>query len=226
VLSAKVYGHPEVFDTVLTAHLPALLSVWEDPPMWWFIRYRDPAPHLRLRLHLASRDHYGQAAVRVGAWAAGLRRRGLIGDLTLDTYHPETARYGSGTALSAAEAVFAADSAAVLAQLTVLAAAREMHPHALTAVSMVDLAAAMTGSLRAGMRWLIDHARTDPDAGCDRRVLRQAFDLADVGGDRSLLYAKPGSLRIAAAWQARGEPRPPTRPVWPPLPTPWELTRC
>ncbi|MGH7750353.1 MAG: thiopeptide-type bacteriocin biosynthesis protein, partial [Candidatus Dormibacteria bacterium] len=143
VLFAKVYGHPDVFDTILTDHLPALLSAWDDPPKCWFVRYRDPAPHLRLRLHL---HDYGQAAVRVGVWAADMRRRGLIGDLVLDTYHPETARYGSGAAMAAAEAVFATDSAAVLAQLTALAAAREVHPHALTAASLVDLACTMTGS--------------------------------------------------------------------------------
>jgi thiopeptide-type bacteriocin biosynthesis protein len=205
VLSARVYGHPEVFDTVLTAHLPALLSVWEDPPLWWFIRYRDPAPHLRLRLHLASRHDYGSAVIHLGAWAAGLRRRGLIGDLTLDTYHPEMTLYGSGAALRAAEAVFAADSAAVLAQLTVLAAAREMHPHALTAVSMVHLAVAMTGSLPAGMRWLIDHARTDPVVRCDRGVLRQAVNLADASGNRTAPHSTPGGPRIAAVWQARRE---------------------
>ena len=131
VLFAKVYGDPEVFDTILTRCLPELWSAWPEPPTWWFVRYQDPRPHLRLRLHLASAQDYGTAAVRVGAWGADLRRRGLAGDLDLDTYQPETPRYGSGPALTAAEALFAADSAAVLAQLTVLAAARDVHPYAL-----------------------------------------------------------------------------------------------
>lgn len=205
ILFAKVYGHPDVFDTILANHLPALLSTWDEPPMWWFIRYRDPAPHLRLRLHLPSCHDYGQAAVRVGAWAAELRRRGLIGDLTLDTYHPETARYGSGAAQAAAQAVFSADSAAVLTQLTALAASRETHPHALTAASLVDLTIAMRGSLPAGTHWLIDHAHPGPAAACDRGVLRQAVSLADLGGDRAALHTRPGGPRIAAAWQARRE---------------------
>jgi len=200
VLFAKVYGHPEGFDQILTGHLPDLLSSWEQPPMWWFVRYRDPDPHLRLRLHLTDGD-YGPAAARVGPWATELRRCGLIGDLTLDTYHPETPRYGSGAALAAAEAVFAADSAAVLAQLTALTATCQVHPYALTAASLVDLASALAGSLPAGMRWLIEHPETGRACAYDREVLRQAISLADEDG--AALQAIPGGPQITAAWQVR-----------------------
>lgn len=60
VLFAKVYGHPDVVNTILTRHLPTLLAAWDEPPVWWFVRYRTPAPHLRLRLHHL--QDYGQAA--------------------------------------------------------------------------------------------------------------------------------------------------------------------
>ncbi|MCW2948941.1 MAG: Lantibiotic dehydratase domain protein [Actinoallomurus sp.] len=203
VLFAKVYGHPDVFDTILTRYLPELLSTWEEPPRWWFVRYRDPRPHLRLRLHLARAHDYGKAVVRVGAWTADLRRRGLVGDLALDTYYPETARYGSGAAQTAAEALFAADSAAVLAQLETLATAREVHSHALTAASMVDLASALTGSLPAGMRWLIDHANIGPTPAPDRDIVRQTIRLADLSGDRTAFHAIAGGPQITAAWRAR-----------------------
>jgi thiopeptide-type bacteriocin biosynthesis protein len=203
VLFAKLYGHPDGFDTILTRHLTALLSAWDEPLMWWFVRYRDPDPHLRLRLHLASGHGYGQAADRLGAWAAGLRRRGLTSDLVLDTYHPETARYGSGAALAAAEAVFAADSSAVVAQLAALAVSREVSPRALTAASLVDLASAMAGGLSAGMRWLIDHAHMGQAPAFDRDVLRQAVSLASFNADRSALQAISGGPQIAATWQAR-----------------------
>lgn len=211
VLSAKLYGHPDGFDTILVDHLPALLSAWDEPPMWWFVRYRDPDPHLRLRLHLVSGHDYGQAASRVGAWAADLRRRRLIGDLTLDTYHPETARYGSGAALAAAEAVFATDSTAVLAQLAALTASRQVHPPALTAASLVDLTSAVAGSLPAGRRWLIDHPFAHGHGGgvpaSNRDVLRQAVDLADLdqeeNGGTAALHTIPGGSQIAAVWQAR-----------------------
>ncbi|MGH3977873.1 MAG: lantibiotic dehydratase [Pseudonocardiaceae bacterium] len=213
VLYATLACHPDVVDTILTGHLSALLAGWDDPPLWWFVRYRSPAPHLRLRLHC--RQDYGRAAVRVGAWAAELRRRGLAGDLALCTYEPETARYGSGAVMAAAEALFAADSVAVLAQLTALSArpkeagGRVVHPQALTAVSLVDLVCAVTGSRQAGMRWLVDHPELAGHARVDRDVQRQALDLAGVNVGSSIrsgsstLSSIPGGARISSAWQAR-----------------------
>ncbi|MEU7861421.1 lantibiotic dehydratase [Nonomuraea sp. NPDC049141] len=203
VLFAKLYGHPGVVDTILTKHLCDLLETWDEPPMWWFVRYRDPRPHLRLRLHLAGGHEYGPAAARVGAWAADLRGRGLVGDLVLDTYHPETARYGSGEVLAAAEAAFAADSVAVVAQLAALATARQVHPHALTAASLVDLTAAMAKDQAAGVRWQIDHPPRGPAPASDRAVVRQAVGLADLSEDRAALRAIRGGSRIVAAWQDR-----------------------
>lgn len=202
VLFAKLHGHPDAFDTILIRHLPTLLAMWEVPPPWWFVRYHHPAPHLRLRLHHL--QDYGLAAARVGSWAAELRRRGLVGDLTLDTYHPETGRYGPGPAMAAAELLFAADSVAVLAQLTALADLPEIHPQALTAVSMVDLVRAMTGSRAAGMRWLVDHAKLAGHMPIrDREVLRQALNLADLDADGPALRSIPGGSAISAAWHAR-----------------------
>ncbi|MFI6498144.1 lantibiotic dehydratase [Nonomuraea typhae] len=200
VVYAKLYGHPAVVDTILTRHLPELLRTWEDgPPMWWFVRYRDPRPHLRLRLHLTGAREYGRAAARLGTWAAGLRDRGLIGDLVLDTYHPETARYGPGEALAAAHAAFAADSAAVLAQLGTLAAARRVHPHALTAASLADLAAALLGGRAEGAQWLIRHPEAGPAPAGRRELARQVLDLTGENAPADL----PGGAEIAAAWRDR-----------------------
>ncbi|MCA2228888.1 lantibiotic dehydratase [Nonomuraea aurantiaca] len=203
VLYAKLYGDPGVVDTILTGHLPELLETWDEPPMWWFVRYRDPRPHLRLRLHLAGEHDYGPSAARVGAWAAELRGRGLVGDLVLDTYHPETARYGSGEVLADAEAVFAADSVAVVAQLAALSATRHVHPHALTAASLVDLTAALVRGRAAGARWQIDHPLAEHAAPNDRGVVRQAVGLADPSGGWAALAALPGGSRIVGAWEER-----------------------
>jgi lantibiotic biosynthesis protein len=201
VLYAKLYGNLDVFDTILTDHLPALLAGWDEAPLWWFVRYRDPAPHLRIRLRTPD---YGTSAARVGAWAADLRRCGLVGDLTLDTYRPETARYGGGAAIAAAEALFAADSTAAVAQLAAFTAMRGVHPHALTAVSLADLACALLGSQPAGMRWLIDHADLAARVAIrDRDVLRQAVTLADLDAASPTLSAVPGCSGIVAAWYAR-----------------------
>ncbi|WP_322768554.1 lantibiotic dehydratase [Frankia sp. Cr1] len=210
VLFAKLYCHPDVVDTILTRHLPALLDAWEGPPRWWFVRYRDPAPHLRLRLHLvpdargSTDGGYGRATVWVGAWAEQLRAQRLIGDLVLDTYHPETARYGDGAALAAAENLFAADSVAAVTQLAAQAANRALHPAALTAVSLVDLTCAWIGGRPAGMRWLLDNLRA-AGAPVNRPVLRQAIALSRTCDGRPVPDAAIGQLPAAvwAAWRAR-----------------------
>jgi lantibiotic biosynthesis protein len=201
VLYAKLYGNPDTFDTILTDHLPTLLAGWDEAPLWWFVRYRDPAPHVRIRLRTAD---YGTSAARVGAWAADLRRCGLVGDLTLDTYRPEIARYGGGAAMAAAEALFAADSAAAVAQLAALTGMRGVHPQALTAVSLVDLVSALLGGRPAGMRWLVDHAELAARGAIgDRDVLRQAVTLAGLDAASPTRPAVPGCSGIAAAWHAR-----------------------
>ncbi|MCZ4123541.1 lantibiotic dehydratase [Streptomyces sp. H39-S7] len=199
VVYVKLYGRPEVFDTLLTDHVPALLARWVTPPQWWFVRYRHPAPHLRIRLHDAD---CARAVGRVAAWANGLRQLGLIGEITFDTYHPEIGRYGTGAAMAAAEALFAADSAAICTQLAALSVPGDLHPQALTAASLADLAVAMTGSRSAGLRWLIDHSQLAGGGPMqDRDMRRQTLLIA--GGQ--VLDELRGGQQIVAAWAARAQ---------------------
>lgn len=198
ILLAKLYTDPSVFDTILVRHLPELLDQWPTPPPWWFIRYRDPHPHLRLRLHP---DEQGDTFTRVSTWAARLRDQGLLGALAFDTHLPETARYGDGDAHIAAEALFAADSAAVLAQLMTLHGDRTLPPQALIAAGMVDLIASLTGDIEAGTRWLVDHGDIGASDRPSRDIVRRAVQLTQPGGISGL----PGGRMIADAWAGSAE---------------------
>ncbi|GIG63199.1 hypothetical protein Lfu02_75710 [Longispora fulva] len=189
MLSARLLTTPELMDTILTRGLPALLAQWETPPEVWFLRMRHPEPHLRLRVHTAD---YGTAAMRVGRWAEQLRQHGWIGDLVLDTYRPETHRYGPHACMDTAELLFTADSAAAQAQLDV-ARQRCVDLRALTAVSMVDLAGAMLGGPAAGREWLIAHPELAADTPTDRTVLRQSLAVA----------SNPDDDLLAEAWTRR-----------------------
>ncbi|MGH8902522.1 MAG: lantibiotic dehydratase [Egibacteraceae bacterium] len=202
-LYVKLYGHPDRQTAILTTHLPALLSTWGRPPQWWFMRYQDPEPHLRLRIRLPSADAFGETAQRVGAWAAGLRRLGLIGQVQLDTYYPESGRFGDGAATAAAESVFAADSAAAIAQLTHSGRSGEPHQHAIIAASLVDLATSFTGGTGDGMHWLIEHVSKTPIQAPAREVHDQAIRLANPHDHSATLRAIPGGEHIAAAWARR-----------------------
>lgn len=191
VLSARLYTDPALFDLIVTDYLPALTEGWDRLSQWWFVRYRDPRHHLRLRLHAGD---CGDAAARVGRWTEELRRQGLASDLVLDTYRPETGRFGTGPALAAAETYFAADSAAAAAQL---ASAGALDPKALTAASLTGLAAAFLGGRHAGMRWLAGHpvpAGPDP---LDPEARRQALVMTSSGDGDTV----PADVRLA--WKVR-----------------------
>ncbi|OEV07396.1 hypothetical protein AN218_29435 [Streptomyces nanshensis] len=197
VVFAKLYGPSETIDDILTRHLPALLARWAEPPPWWFVRYRHPRPHLRLRVRDADT---ARAAGHLAAWAGKLRQAGLAGEITFDTYRPETGRYGTGDAMEAAEHLFATDSAAVLAQFAFLAAHQEVPPQALTAASMADFTAAVIGSRQAGLDWLLDHPQYADGAGAqDHQTRHHTLQLARDGRLETL----PCGSDLAAAWAAR-----------------------
>src|ERR1039457_5442716 len=200
-LYAKLYGHPGHHDGIL-ARVPDLLAAFEDPPPWWYVRYLDPEPHLRMRLHLPDAGAYGQAAYRGGAWAAGLRDAGLAGRIQFDTYYPETGRYGSGAAMAAAEGGLAPDSAAAIAQAACTTDG-SIHPHAVTAASLAHIAAALPGSTAEGMRWLVSHIPKDSGtAPVPRPVHDQAMRLADP---RQVWVAQP--YQDGALPHEAGQPR-------------------
>lgn len=192
-LYLQLHGHRDRQDRILTRHLPTLLSELGDPP-YWFIRYSDPDEHLRLRL-TCEPGTLGTAFEHIGAWTEQLRRHDLITHTSVETYHPETARFGGPAALDAAESYFAADSVAALAQLTAEGTKGAPDAHAMTAASMVDVATGLLGDQSTAMHWLIEHTRTAPHPP-PRTVYRQAVDL---------VHTHPAGLdkQTAVAWSAR-----------------------
>ncbi|WP_329353000.1 lantibiotic dehydratase [Streptomyces sp. NBC_01261] len=200
LLSVRLHGHRDRQDAVLTRHLPSFLGELGDPP-WWFVRHRDPEDHLRLRLTCES-GSLGTAVEQVGEWTRRLRHAGLITHASLETYHPQTARHGGPAATEAAEEYFAADSVAVLAQLTAQAGRGTPDVRAVTAASMVDIAVGLLGDDEKAMRWLIGHTRTDRSAP-PRTVYDQTVALTTA----LLTPRAPGppapDARVAASWTAR-----------------------
>ncbi|WNV85041.1 lantibiotic dehydratase [Umezawaea sp. Da 62-37] len=197
----KLYGNPDRHTTLLTQHLPRLLSTL-DERSWWFLPYRDPDDHLRLRIRLAEPAEYGAVTAHIGAWAKDLRNRRLITAFQFDTYRPETGRFGHGTAMTAAETVFAADSAATLAHRAHLAGPTAADPRALIAAGLVDLAVAFTGTT-TGLEWLITHVNKDPIASPGRALHDEALRLAHPRDDYANIRGLRGGEHITAAWARR-----------------------
>ncbi|WP_460854710.1 lantibiotic dehydratase [Nocardiopsis coralliicola] len=139
----------------------------------WFLRYRSDreSDHLRLRLAVAGSDDYGAAAVELGRWVDGLVRDGACSGLSLDTYRPETGRYGDGAALAAAESVFVADSALVAEQLRAPAG----DPAAVCAATMLRIAAEFTQTPVGA--WFTDRPPAPGEEVPDRAVVAEAHRL-------------------------------------------------
>jgi thiopeptide-type bacteriocin biosynthesis protein len=201
---AKLYLPAGLMDPVVARHLPRL---WAElpggkAPRAWFTRYRDAdGDHLRLRVRLPDSAAFGGLARTVGTWADGLRDRGLAGRLRWDTDEPETGRYGTGGTLTAAEAVFAADSLAVIEQAG-MAGQDAAVARALTAAALLELAISFTGSTEEGCGWLIRHVSavtTHPDRALHTRAMR----LARPDGDFAHLRELPRGDRLTGAWSRR-----------------------
>jgi thiopeptide-type bacteriocin biosynthesis protein len=116
-LYAKIYTGPATSDRVLrTAIAPLMRDVlaakWIEN--WFFIRYADPEPHLRVRIQGAP-DHLLQNVLPLlHNRLAPLLLSGRVARIQLDTYEREVERYGGEQAILVAEQIFAADSDAVL----------------------------------------------------------------------------------------------------------------
>lgn len=201
VLLAALYGDPRRQDTVLGSHLPRLLDRLDGRP-WWYVRYRDPAHHLRLRVSLTDPAEFGTVAAIVAEWMDELRAARLLRDLRFPTSIVETGRWGDGAAWDAAEAAFRADSRVLLCQLR-----QPNRPgrRALVAAHLVAAAAAFTGSVCDGMRWLTDHIPAAAPGRVSRADFAEAVALADPSGDWAALRGEPGGVAIVDAWADRDD---------------------
>lgn len=186
--SVKLYGHPDHTIGLITGELPRLTTTGTSLT-WWFLRYRDPDPHLRLRVRVEGPDQL----TAVHAWTRDLSDRGLVAAVVHDTYIPESGRFGPGAAMEAAEALFVADSRAVAIQLA--ADPTDSGRRVWAAVSMTDFVHHLLEDAPAARRWLIDHA---PPASTDRAEAAQTITLTDPGHE-----SLPAPIQDA--WSHRAE---------------------
>lgn len=201
-LHMHLHTHPDRFDEILDHHVPQLLAALDQETMWWFTRHRhldrpETGQHLALNLHIAPAD-YATVAAAVHRWATELHHQHLLARLTLEPYRPQTGRYGAGAAMDAAHEVFATDSAAALAQIR-LASHTPLTPQAVTAASLVDLAAHLLPSAEDAWRWLIDNT---PAHGHPERTHRaEALQLCTPQGGSDLTNAWAERGRTLAAYR-------------------------
>ncbi|WP_353946455.1 lantibiotic dehydratase [Streptomyces sp. HUAS MG91] len=199
LLLATLYGDLRRQDVLLGQYLPGLLEQLGGPP-WWFIRFRDPDPHLRLRIALPDSAAFGDMAAVVSRWADELRAERLLSDFRFPTSYREMGRWGSGLAWQAAEDVFRADSRAMLAQL---ALPNRPAARILAVAHTVAIATQFLGDTRDGMRWIIDHVPATAPAPVARTQFSESVRLADPSDDWTALRRAPGGSEVVDAWADR-----------------------
>lgn len=211
-LYSSVYCTPARQNEVLAHRLGELVDDLPDEvDRWFFIRYRDPDDHLRLRFHGTPEVLAAELLPRLNRWAGALRADRLIRGCALGTYDPELERYGGPQAIAAAERVFHADSLAAVEALKLREAGRlTLEPLLTAAVSQAHLAHAF---------WTAYDGTDSDDPGWAHHVLdavargekhkvfqerrREALALIDSRGRWEELRERPGGADLLASWQAR-----------------------
>jgi lantibiotic biosynthesis protein len=170
---------------------------------WFYIRYSDPEPHIRLRFRGARDRLSGQLFGHVCDWAGRLMSDGLCRRFVFDTYEREVERYGGPAGMAAAESLFSVDSHYAAALLRCLRKKESPHDHiTLVAVSIDD----MLGGIGLGederLRWYRTQASPGrAEAGSEYRQRKPVLRL--LLGQTEALANEPGGAEIAGLFKQR-----------------------
>ncbi|MDB5145966.1 MAG: hypothetical protein JWQ66_4681 [Mucilaginibacter sp.] len=113
-LYLKIYGSAVSADRLLVKRVLPVIRVIlkQGAASWFFIRYADPMPHIRLRIKIKEGDT-GRVIALFKEQFSDLVRDQLIREYQADTYRRELERYGTDL-IEAAEEFFCASSELVL----------------------------------------------------------------------------------------------------------------
>jgi thiopeptide-type bacteriocin biosynthesis protein len=204
-LFAKLYC-PRAFENELLSG--AVAELCEDAlatgaaDSWFFIRYADPDPHLRLRFRGAPERLSGEMLPRVCAWAERLIHGGLGTRLCFDTYERELERFGGPAGTDVAEAIFDADSRAIV---EILRLSRDgvlrMDLTALAILSIDDLLAGLGAGEAERTEWYLK--RAGPHSATGEEYRKRKDLLRSLLGDPEAIRSQPGGDAAARALAAR-----------------------
>jgi thiopeptide-type bacteriocin biosynthesis protein len=209
-LFVKLYGPGAQQDVVIGDSLGAFAANALASGLaasWFFIRYADPDPHLRVRFRGNPQRLSGHLFGQVCQWAAGLVDRGACTRFAFDTYDPETERYGGPAGLSESERLFHADSVACAPLVGVLQSRQwgtaEEDRMTLMALSVDDLLRSVGLGEAERLEWYrAQTAAAGRDSGQDYRRLKKALRAA-LGNRAGWLADKSLGPVVAAALDQR-----------------------
>ncbi len=118
-LYAKLYLGDQAFEELLLRDVAPLIARWRESTLldrWFFVRYADPEPHLRVRFR-ATGTHDTTLREDLLNQLEHLLAEGRLIRYAFDTYDPEYERYGGNGTMDAVERFFTIDSDVCLEQL-------------------------------------------------------------------------------------------------------------
>lgn len=107
-LYLKIYVGVKTSDLILEEVIvPLVVYLHEEKYIskWFFIRYNDPKPHLRIRFYLLNNEEYSRVLERVNIVLQKYVNSGEISSIQTDIYSREIERYGRDT-IEDAETLF------------------------------------------------------------------------------------------------------------------------
>lgn len=111
-LYIKIYGGPKTAEILLThiyAYCIRRFVMDRQIDLWFYTRFADPEPHLRLRFHLTSIKHFPAVLSLISEVLKPFLDQLMIWRVQTDTYFRELDRYGENT-ISLVDTYFFHDS--------------------------------------------------------------------------------------------------------------------
>lgn len=167
---------------------------------WFYIRYLDPEPHIRLRFHGDAKCMAALLLPRASDWANILIKHGLIQRIIVDTYEREIERYGGPKLISTAEKVFGVDSI-TSGQLLNLIRLKQVDcsKEVLSAISITILMTQFGWGFEKQLNWLEDVVDKHENSQEFRQIKRQLLGWAGPSGSwDGLRSARNGDLILEA----------------------------
>jgi lantibiotic biosynthesis protein len=204
-LFLKLYCASTLQDELITGPLRTLLQEVFAQKLaegWFFIRYVDPDPHIRLRFRGNPHLLTSQLFPRLCTWATKLVSDGPCRKFVFDSYEREIERYGGLEGIALAEKLFEADSRAVMELLQLKRTGKlTLDSQMLAVLTTDDLLAGLGLSPQERLQWYSQHVSTTREAGAIYR--QKSVELRALLHDAQHIQKLQGGKRLMEVLDAR-----------------------